>query len=209
MIKSPWEDVAEEGAEEVAARWLFNGYFEDEIEEMLNGNAAHRKGIAQVAALVVTKPDYFEKCERLLVTLMDDTDSEVRSAVNSIARSSELLKIEDGLQLVLKLVESQSFRDSPIVLILGLNDYSGELISLANVLFAMCDQFTGPLGDASRDPSQRILWDMSNCLPILIRLYEQANEAGRADVVQRCLDAWDSMFQNRVGVVRELADAIA
>jgi hypothetical protein len=208
MIESSWNDVMEEGAEEVTARWLFNGYFGDELERCAQGSAAHRKGLAQIAAHFVTSPEYFEKCERLLMARMDDADSDVRSAVNSIARSSELLQDVNGLRLVLRLVESQSFRDDPTALIFGLDDFAGELLPLANVLFAMCDQFTGPLRDASRDASHGIRWDMSHFLPILIRLYEQAEELDETGVVQRCLDAWDEMFLHRVGVVRELADAI-
>lgn len=41
-----------------------------------------------------------------------------------------------------------------------------------------------------------------------MRLYEQAEEAGDSQIVNRCLDAWDTMFERRVGVVHELARAI-
>ncbi len=72
----------------------------------------------------------------------------------------------------------------------------------------MCDQFVGPLRDASRDMSQGIMHDLSQFVPMLIRLYEQAEEGKETEIVNRCLDAWDAMFEQRVGVVQELARAI-
>jgi hypothetical protein len=72
----------------------------------------------------------------------------------------------------------------------------------------MSDQFVGPLRDASRDYSFGIGHDVSEFLPLLIRLYEQADEAKAIEAVNRCLDACDALFEKRVGVVRELAQAI-
>jgi hypothetical protein len=209
MNESERGDVSEEGAEEVAARWLFNDYFENEVANCLRGRLSQRKGVAQTAALFVIRTEYFEKCRRLLDCLMNDPESDVRHAINAIARSPELLQQTPGIELILRFVESRSFHDDPTSLIFGLKMYSGTLLPLADVLLAMCDQFVGPLRDASRDASRGVRWDMSHFLPIMIRLYEQADESHETEIVQRCLDAWDAMFRHRVGIVRELADAIA
>lgn len=50
--------------------------------------------------------------------------------------------------------------------------------------------------------------DLSRFLPMLIRLYEQAEEEKETQIVNRCLGAWDVMFEQRVGVVHELAQAM-
>ena len=46
---------------------------------------------------------------------------------------------------------------------------------------------------------------MSQLFPIIVRLYEQANERGDVRVVNQCLDALDEMFEARVGIVGDLA----
>lgn len=205
MLASDRQDVVERGAQDVTARWLFHDYFAEELELCLKGSAAQKKGVACIAAHFVATPEYFDKSDRLILLLMNDSQADVRSEINAIARSSSLLQQPNGLVLISRFVESQSFRDDPTAMIFGLSEYSGDLIPIANVVLTMCGQFVGPLKDASRDTSSGLLWDMSTFLPILIRLYEQANEAGADQIVTRCLDAWDAMFQNRIGVVHELA----
>ena len=50
MVASPLNDVAQEGAEEVTARWLFHDMFTEELGICRNGSTSQRKGIAQVAS---------------------------------------------------------------------------------------------------------------------------------------------------------------
>lgn len=208
MFNSSREDVARKGAKEVTARWLFHDYFEDEKKQCLQGSNQQRIGMAKIAVQFVETPEYFERCQAIILNFMDDSDSEVRKAVNKMARSSEIFKHENGRKLVLQFVESQSFRDDPTSLIFGLEEHSGNLLGFAELLFAMCKQFVGPLREASRDTSQSLMWDIDQFVPILIRLYEQAEEAKETDIVDHCLDAWDEMFKQRVGM-HILSTAIA
>lgn len=208
MLQAPQTDVVELGAQEVAARWLFHDYFATELENCLQGSIPERKGLAYVAAHFVANPKYLEKCSRLIERLKDDPENEVRQLLQSMVRSTDVLRLPEGVRLVRSFIESQAFRDDPTGLIYGLGDHSGSLLPFSDVLLSMCDQFVGPLRDACRDSSQGVLHDLSLFVPILIRLYEQAEEAKNDQVVSRCLDAWDAMFEGRVGVIHELAQAI-
>jgi hypothetical protein len=205
---APQADVIEDGAEEVAARWLFHNHFAKELEDCLHGSVPQRKGLAKVAAHFVKKPEYFDRCSRLIEQLKNDLEKEVRELLRSMVRSIDILQLPGGATLIQSFIDSQAFRDDPTGLVYGLEEYSGSLLPFSDVLFAMCDQFVGPLRDASRDLSFGIQHDVSQFMPILIRLHEQAEEANNTQVVNRCLDAWDAMFERRVGVVRELAQAI-
>ncbi|MBC8876615.1 MAG: hypothetical protein H8E44_44875 [Planctomycetes bacterium] len=208
MLESERDDVAQEAAEEVAARWLFHDHFAGELQVCLQGTTSQRKGLAQVAAHFALEPELVDKCANLIDRLKDDPEPDVRSEIYAMVRNSNILRTPKGVDLVRKYVDSAAFRDGPTALIHGLKEYSGSLLPFAEVLFAMCDQFVGPLRDASRDSSGGIMWDVSRFLPMMIRLYEQAHEQEDVDTVNRCLDAWDAMFEQRVGVVRELAKAI-
>lgn len=208
MLAAPQADVVEDGAEEVAARWLFHNYFTEELEDCLHGSVPQRKGLAKVAAQFVRKPEFFDRCSRLIEQLKNDPEKEVREMLRSMVRSIDILRLPGGATLIQSFIDSQAFRDDPRGLVYGLEEYSGSLLPFSDVLFAICDQFVGPLRDASRDSSFGIQHDVSQFMPILIRLHEQAEEANNTRVVNRCLDAWDAMFERRVGVVRELAQAI-
>lgn len=208
MLDSPLPDVVVKGAFEVGARWLFHDYFNDEVDKCLQGSAPQRKGLAQVAADFVSQPQYLSKCARVIEQLKDDPDKDVRHALHGVLRNRHILHFPEGVKFVQGFVDSQTFRDDPTSLIHILQGHSGRLLPFSDVLFAMCDQFVGPLRDASRDSSFGISYDVSESLPLLMRLYEQADQEKATETVNRCLDAFDAMFEKRVGVVRELAKVI-
>ena len=105
-------------------------------------------------------------------------------------------------------VKSQAFLDDPTKLVYRLEEHSGSLLPFSDLLLAMCERFVGPLRDAGRDPSQSIMFDLSHFLPLLIRLYEQANEQRDTQIADQCLDAFDAMFMRRIGAIHELAQAM-
>jgi hypothetical protein len=209
MLRSSFVEVAMEGAKEVAARWLFHDYFSEELTTCLrDGTVPQRKGVGNVAACFVTKPEYFSRCAGILDALMDDPELEVRRQVGAAFNRPEVLGTPDGVDLACRFVSSRAFDDNPTTLIHGLESYAGNLLPFKEVVFSMSRQFVGPLHAASRDPSSGVMWDLSRFLPMVMRLYEQATDRQDLDVVNRCLDAWDAMFEKRVGIVHELAKAM-
>ena len=206
MLRSSFAEVAIEGAKEVAARWLFHDYFSEELTTCLRGGTVpQRKGVGDVAASFVTKPEYFRRCASIIDALKDDPDREVRRRIGSAFTEPEVLGTPDGVELACRFVSSHAFDDDPTTLIRGLESYAGDLLPFKEVVFSMCRQFVGPLHAASRDPSGGVMWDLSRFLPMVMRLYEQAADRQDLDALNRCLDAWDAMFEKRVGVVHELA----
>lgn len=208
MLRSDMAEVAREGAKEVAARWVFGRHFDAELAECLAGTVPQRRGVAQIAQYLVTKPEYFEACEPMVSKLMDDPDAEVRSGLRGLVRSQEIFLTPRGIDLVRRFVESPAFRDDPTGLLYGLDEHTGDLVPFAAVIFTAVDQFVGPLLEASRDMSLGVQMDVGHINRLLLRLYEQADAANDTEITNRCLDAWDAMFQHRVGGVRDLAKEI-
>jgi len=206
MLASAQTDVALHGALEVGARWLFHDYFIEEFPNCLRGSVPQRKGLAQIAAQFAAKLEFFEKCQTIITALKDDPDEEVREQLRQFVRTPDILQIPAGATFVQSFIDSQAFRDDPTVLVHALERFSGTLLPFSNVLLAMCDQFVGPLRAATRDVSQGVMYDLSQFLPILVRLYEQAEDRKNTQVVNECLDALDAMFKQRIGVLRELAE---
>jgi hypothetical protein len=208
MIKDDRDDVATRGACEVAARWLFNDFFVPEVESCMTGRASLRKGLAQIAVHFVAKPEYIEKCQRIIRSLQDDEDKEVRQIIARVAHDASILAIPGGIKLMSSFIGSRAFQDDPDAILYALSEYSGDLVPFSGVLFSICDQLVGPLRDASRDPRTSVMNDVSQFVPILLRLYEQAEDAAHVEVASRCLDCLDAMFGQRIGVTREIAQLI-
>ena len=208
MFNSDKDEVAEKGAEEVCARWLFWGLFENELNNCRSGSVAHREGIAQVASHFVTKEEYTEKCKDLLLPLFDDENADVRQKTrHAFYNRIEVLKLSNIQTFIQTFIESQAFRDDPTGILFTFEHFLGSLVPYADVVFCICEQFTGPLAELSRDASQSIAHDASKITSLLLRLYEQSKE-NNLDISDKCLDAWDILFENRIGHAREMTRAI-
>jgi hypothetical protein len=208
MLKSDDDKVAQEGASELVARWIFHDYFADEIESYLTGTASQRMGIAHVAAGLVHYPEYFDKCSVLIERLKNDLDKDVRRALRGVVNSTGAFSHPKGIAFVKSFVSSQAFRDDPGALVYTLQEHTGRITPFADVLFEVCRQFVGPLAETTRDPSQGTMHDLSEVLPMLIRLYDEATEERNSPVTSECLDMFDLVFEQRLGSVTAIARII-
>ena len=209
MVRSPLYEVSQEGAKEVAARWLFYEIFEDELGECRKGNIPQRKGIAQAAASFLNDEKYSKKCQEVLLPLFHDPEKSVRAETlkmmrgnilpNGLAKNSEFMKAY---------IRSEAFADDPSVIVYILKDYSGALIPLAEIIFAVCDVFSTTLREKSREAGSHVPHTMSQVCSLMLRLYEQATGANNIEICNYCMDIWDMLFKSRVGMIRQLTAAI-
>jgi len=208
MSNSDIDEIAEEGAKEVCARWLFHGLFEDELTKCKSGGIAHRKGIAKVASSLITKEKSAEQCKELLLSLFEDEEIEVRrSASHALFNRVEVLQVSGIEPFIRSYVQSAAFGDDPTGILYTFKEYKDSLLPYADVLFTMCEQFTGPLAELTQDAGNTISHDVGEMNSLLLRLYEQTKE-GNAVINGKCLDMWDVLFEKGIGQVREMTKAI-
>ena len=113
-----------------------------------------------------------------------------------------------GVEQITSFIQSKAFSDDPSALVFTLHEHTGSLLQFSDVVFAVCQQFIGPLSDATRDPARGAMHDLSMMLPTLIRLYEEANEKRDMRVANKCLDILDTIYERRLGIVTEIAEAV-
>ncbi len=208
MLKSDQDTVAQEGAAELMARWIFHGCFAGEIENYLTGTVPQRTGIAHVVADLVHKPEYFDKCRGVIERLLNDEEKNVRKALRGVVTSTEVLSNTKDIGLVMSFVSSQAFKDDPSPLVYALSEYTGRITPFADLLFQICRQFIGPLAENTRDPSHGAMHDLSEVLPMLMRLYEEATEERNSAILSECLEMFDLIFEQRLGSVTDIARII-
>jgi len=208
MVTADSEEVVQEGAEEITARWLFQEMFEDELETCRYGTAPQRKGVAQVASRFLLNLDHTTRCEGLLLPLYDDEDVEVRRETRRAFRDKRVLSLPNAQGIVARYIKSRAFADDPSPLMWSLKEFSGSLIPFSELILMVCEVFASSLRDASRDMSTGVAADAYMIPPMLLRLYEQAQDQDDTRTLSRCLDAWDLMFEHRIGVTRDLTQAI-
>ena len=208
MVNSPLDEVSQEGAEEVTARWLFQDLFGDELKKCRNGSISQRKGIAQVAAHFIHEEKYASRCQELLLPLINDPEKDIRAEVTKIARNPAFLLPTFDQSFLNVYIKSKAYIDSPSGLVDNLKDFSGSLLPLSEVIFDICRIFSTTLMEESRNLSLRIPHTASEIYSLLLRLYEQSESLNNMKIKDRCLDIWDMLFENRVGMIQELTKAI-
>ena len=208
MIFSPWDDVSKEGARQVTARWLYNGYFEKEFVACQSGTVPQRQGVADVAAQLFYNRAYSDACQKILQPFLNDPDKEVRNKLHRLFHKPDCLIDATLKSFILEYINSLSFADDPDILIWMMKDYTGSIIFLADTIFSMCDVFSSTLKTNSREIGSSLPHAVSETVSLLLRLYENALAAENTEITNRCLDIWDILFQNRVGVARDLTKAI-
>lgn len=208
MFNSAVDEVAEEGAKEVCARWIFHGFFDEELRMALSGSVPQRKGVAHAAAALMKEDEYRDQCKGLLLALSNDSDKEVRQkASHAVYNEPELLEWQAVKPFLLQFVRSRAFQDDLTGTLFTFEKYSGSLVPFAEVVFAICEGFVGPLADLSRDISTGLSHDASMIPSLLLRLYEQA-QRDHSVIATKCLDAWDILFENRIGFTKDITKAI-
>ena len=208
MVLSSLDEVANEGARQVTARWLFHGFFKNEFADCLKGTVAQRKGVTDVAASLLNKKDYSLKCQEILCQSMNDPDKEVRDKLRGIFSDNGLLNTSEYAEFIRTYAKSQAFADDHDHLVFGLKEITGSLIGAAEAIFAVCEGFSTSLNRKTRDVGSTYSYSASEVSSILLRLYEQAQGEQNKQISERCLDIWDLFFQNRVGMAIELSRAI-
>ncbi len=208
MVCSPIEEVSQEGAKEMTARWLFHDMFREELAECRKGTIPQRKGIAQVSSRFLSDKKYTVQCQEILFPLFDDPEKDVRAETLNMFRSNALTNESVNIEFLKSYIRSKAFHDHPSRLVYSLKDLSGSLVPFAEVIFVLCEVFSTTLQEKSREIGSRVPRTVSEVSSLLLRLYEQSQDSENAEITNRCLDIWDMLFENRVGRTRELTTAI-
>ena len=208
MVRSPRDDVAKEGATQVTARWLFHRYFEEELLLCQAGTVPQRQGIAEMASHLLHDRKYSERCQRLVRPLLNDPDKEVRQELYGLLHKAGSLGDTALMPFILEYIASLTFADSPDRFVYFLKNVTGSILYLSETIFTMCAVFSSTLKERSREIGTRFPHAISETLSLLLRLYEQALAEENMGIATHCLDIWDMLFKNRVGIVRDLTRAI-
>jgi hypothetical protein len=208
MVGSPLDDVTLEGARQVTARWLFHGFFKEELTECRKGTVSQRKGVAKVAVYLLHDRKYSGQCQEILRHFINDPDKEVRDELRGMFRKDGLLNEPEHKTFLKEYIRSQTFADSPDSFVWDLKEFAGSLIPVAEAIFTVCEEFSNTLKEKTRDIGSSYPYMASEVSSLLLRLYEQAQCEENKGIASRCLDIWDLFFENRVGRVIELTRSI-
>jgi hypothetical protein len=165
-----------------------------------HGTPTHRLGVADVATSLYSDDYSGRKAAGLLVLLFDDDQPEVRGRAARVFRSDAVFQLRFTPKLAAAFAHSQAFQDNPDDLFFPLTEFEGDLRQYAQAIIRASEVLAGPLAAASRDIRHRIGLCADNLAVLLMRLYECACGSSDRTLENACLDRWDLLLANRVGL---------
>ncbi|MEM8671189.1 MAG: hypothetical protein AAGG48_26945 [Planctomycetota bacterium] len=206
MCDSSKDEVAQEGAKEATARWLFFDLFSDLVEACTAGTEAQRVGVAKVVSTFVKKPEYAEKCWPLLIDLCDDESNKVRDEASSALSSYRTLVIPASLEPVKACLKTQAFDDDPTDMLRAFHDMPESLLPYSDLVIDTVSQAIKAILKPNAESDRRLgPYDLF-LNPVLFRLYEQAEGGANQATRNRCLDMIDQLLENRMTQAKRLIE---
>lgn len=200
MAKSSEAEVAEAGAMWATAAWLGAGECKSLVDACRVGSKAQRLGVAEAAAGYFASDVEAENTHDLLAAMFDDVEPDVRARGAGVFRRTDVLAIDEAVRLAMRFVQSSAFRDDPRELLIPLSEYTGDTVRYAQAIFGASDVLAGPLAAETRDLRGANALAGDELSTLLLRLYEHTYGTDNRDLQDQCLDRWDAMLQNQVGM---------
>jgi hypothetical protein len=208
MAESLAPDVATFGAAWLTFLSLGGRVTPESVAGYACGTAAQRKGVAMAAAQNCDDAALVVRCGELLEALIDDPDEAVREQAAQFLSEPSVLRSATGRRLAERFAAGLEFPRQPHSLVEALRRHPDSLVPLAPVFEAACGRVAADLTDAvRRGEHQRNQFELDRFAPLILRLYEQAEQARDAALRNRCLDWWDRLLQARMnGTIQLLGD---
>lgn len=205
MRRSHIDDVAKQGTARTTGVYVESGNLHDAVEESLTGSVPQRLGVAHVAAHWLQHREVRSSCTALLVRLFGDDSLDVRKAAAEFLRLDDVISVVRGTDTLARFVDSPAFLDDPFEFFRALQEHKQSILPYADTLLTACRRFADLFFAArSEDIGPHFHWRMDAVPPLLLRLYEQAEQQGNRDVQKASLDAWDRLLEVGVAVTYEL-----
>jgi hypothetical protein len=194
MASSTLPDVAEAGAVWATLTRLLTGACGVTFEQCLAGSGAQRRGVAQALAHNLDDERIAPKCRELLPQFFEDEDRKVRDAAAIVVRRDTDWSNKTNAELLHKHFSSRAFLDAPRTALWWLESFGGDLVPLAEPIFAACENATQGMAERLSDGGPDFTSALEKLSVLLLRLYGQTRETDSI-IRRRCLDSWDSILQ--------------
>jgi hypothetical protein len=197
MAESSHPSVSTLGSSWITIGWLWDQAARSKIDLLRNGRPAQKLGVARAAANNCAGPRLATKCAELLSGLVADSADGVQEAVSEFLREDDALRCFELRKVTVDFVASPAFLRQPSWLVRALRSYPESLTPLAPIVETVCRQLTVATSPVAQDASSSTSFDLQEFVPILLRLYEQAEQAGDRGLRTTCLNWWDNLIESK------------
>ncbi|HIE0669795.1 TPA: hypothetical protein ACXJNJ_002354 [Acinetobacter nosocomialis] len=206
MLGSPYQDVRKEAHEQIFARWLFNGLFEEELQQGLSSK--NQESLFSYASVINqllgddTKGYDYSKMKQAFEILVNSENEEILKNMGhffnqkfwSKRYAQEFFEIyvhskalAHNVYNVLHSIEQNS---------ISITQYSSLIVLLIKNIFTLKTQ------------DLMITLETDAITRIIQKLYDQAENDEDEEVLAYCLDIWDTLLASNHSFIRNITDKL-
>ena len=169
----------------------------DLAADAMRGSAAHRLGVAHVAAANLAIPEYRGWSATTLTALFDDDDARVRRQAAACFRYVQEAPLDTHDRLIETFCASRAFGDDPASI---LNTLETSRERLPGAACTVCEKFLDRFADEARDPRRDRHADALTVATLAFRLCQQHPDDAWTS---RALDLIDRLCLEQIGGARD------
>ena len=148
------------------------------------------------------------KDKNLIEKLQIHECEETQQELGRLIRQKALYSDPRGISVLIRLSHSPAFSSrNASSLLYDLENYNGDLLPFAELLFSVGNYYIN-LHQQADEASVNNRHESHYYTPLLLRLYEQAQESKDEVTQNRCLDIWDAMFEQQIVSVSSISKTI-
>jgi len=200
MARSRIEKVAERGAAWITACWLDGENVNELVELCETGTKAQRVGVVDAVSEYYATGLSMEKAGPIVQRFFDDRERDVRCRAARVFRWGKALEHKQMPELAMGFVRTRSYLDDPSELFYPLSEYTGHLSRYAQTILCAGEMLASSWLVELRHLQHRHAFRGDKLSVLLLRLYQHAYDSKDTALQSRCLDCWDTLLRNRVGM---------
>jgi hypothetical protein len=189
MLISDRDPIAERGAEWVTLCYLYDGRLGEDLQEMLTGRLAHRKGVAQVLSRELVRGSLISNGDEILVQLLDDPDKDVQGTAARVFWHPEIYELPNARHLLEAFARSGAAVRELDAVFHGLNETSARIDHFADAIGQLVERLLSVKANGADNP----MFATFSLPDVLLRLYEESEPESGAR--KRCLDYFDAALR--------------
>lgn len=187
MLRSKETKVSEAGARLASLAALYHEDAADLVNEATSGSPSQRLGVAQVASSNIAHAESRAWCEKRLLALFTDHDSEVLREAASCFRHLKSEPLETYENLITAFCDSPAYQENSFPVLHVMEE---SLRRLPGITCVVCEKFLARFSEEAKDIRTHRAGDVRTVAKLIFRTYHQHQ---RDEWAPRCLDLIDRM----------------
>lgn len=205
MLNSDKSEVRMQAAKQIYARWFFDNLFTDELQQVLNGDIVLKYGCTDFIEETLKKDEYTDKIEKIEFAykkFLDDENIVIVRKLGFCINSKNYWTKSNFQKLFSIFVNSRAAIECINDLCQAIKNYPAKLTDLCSQLLILVENIN------RRYQSEDFWQDVSNLIPAIQRIYDEAIEDEDKETMNICLDIYDKLFKMRSNTALKIAKSL-